>query len=306
MNIIYLKYAVAVARAGSLNKAAEELYVAQPNLSRAIKELEKELGVVLFERTSKGISLTSDGERLVSYGKKILKEIDDVEAEFREKKGKKTLFSASVIRSEYISRAFAEFCSTLSDDERSEAILTETDNRSVVTNVMEKDSRIGVVGYPSCADKQMKEAFEAKRLSHELVAEYELRVLSSAGGELAKETDLKEEKLSKYTRVAFLNDFALPFAAVEADKKVREADKTIYVSDFATMLNLLTAIKNSYAYTPPVTEETLERYNLSLITVGGEKRKFRDVLIYPADYVLSKADKDFITALCTEKRNVVK
>ena len=57
MNVIYLKYAVAVAKAGSLNKAAEELFVAQPNLSRAIKELEKELGTVIFERTSKGISL---------------------------------------------------------------------------------------------------------------------------------------------------------------------------------------------------------------------------------------------------------
>ena len=63
MNVIYLKYAVAVAKAGSLNKAAEELFVAQPNLSRAIKELEKELGTVIFERTSKGISLTPDGEK---------------------------------------------------------------------------------------------------------------------------------------------------------------------------------------------------------------------------------------------------
>ena len=63
MNVIYLKYAVAVAKAGSLNKAAEELFVAQPNLSRAIKELEKELGTVIFERPSKRISLTPDGEK---------------------------------------------------------------------------------------------------------------------------------------------------------------------------------------------------------------------------------------------------
>ena len=63
MNVIYLKYAVAVAKAGSLNKAAEELFVAQTNLSRAIKELEKELGSVIFERPSKRISLTPDGEK---------------------------------------------------------------------------------------------------------------------------------------------------------------------------------------------------------------------------------------------------
>lgn len=63
MNVIYLKYAVAVAKAGSLNKAAEELFVAQTNLSMAIKELEKELGSVIFERPSKRISLTPDGEK---------------------------------------------------------------------------------------------------------------------------------------------------------------------------------------------------------------------------------------------------
>ena len=56
MNIVYLRYAVAVAKAGSLNKAAEELFIAQPNLSRAIKELEKELGIVIFDRNSKGIT----------------------------------------------------------------------------------------------------------------------------------------------------------------------------------------------------------------------------------------------------------
>lgn len=63
MNVIYLKYAVAVAKAGSLNKEAEEFFVTQTNLSRAIKELEKELGSVIFERPSKRISLTPDGEK---------------------------------------------------------------------------------------------------------------------------------------------------------------------------------------------------------------------------------------------------
>ena len=63
MNVIYLKYAVAVAKAGSLNKAAEKFFVTQTNLSRAIKELEKELGSVIFERPSKRISLTPDGEK---------------------------------------------------------------------------------------------------------------------------------------------------------------------------------------------------------------------------------------------------
>ena len=96
MNIIYLKYAVEVARIGSLSKAAEALYVAQPNLSRAIKELEKELGITIFDRNSKGMSLTPDGEKLIQYGKKILQQIDEVQNMFKEEQSKKEVFSISV------------------------------------------------------------------------------------------------------------------------------------------------------------------------------------------------------------------
>ena len=84
MNIKYLKYAVEIAKSGSINKAAEQLYIAQPNLTRAIKELEKELSIIIFDRNAKGMTLTPDGEKLIQYGKRILKEIDDVEDLFKD------------------------------------------------------------------------------------------------------------------------------------------------------------------------------------------------------------------------------
>ena len=93
MNIVYLKYAAAVAKAGSLSKAAEELAVAQPNLSRAIKELEKELDITIFDRKPKGIVLTPDGERLLSRGRLIIRDIEKLETEFKNKGGEKAVFS---------------------------------------------------------------------------------------------------------------------------------------------------------------------------------------------------------------------
>ena len=65
MNVLHMKYAVEVARAGSINKAAEELYMAQPNLSRCIKELEADLGIAIFERSPKGMTLTPEGEGFI-------------------------------------------------------------------------------------------------------------------------------------------------------------------------------------------------------------------------------------------------
>lgn len=69
MNIVYLKYAVTVAKAGSLTKAAEELFVAQPNLSRAIKELEKDLGITIFDRNSRVFALLPTGRNWFRMGK---------------------------------------------------------------------------------------------------------------------------------------------------------------------------------------------------------------------------------------------
>ncbi|UKI13711.1 MAG: LysR family transcriptional regulator [Clostridiales bacterium] len=124
MNIQYLKYAVEVARIGSISRAAEELYIAQPNLSRAIKELEKDLGITIFDRNSKGMTLTHDGERLIEYGKAILRQINEVEkrvqgAGEREKKS----FSISVPRASYISSAFAEFSKCLEKEGNFEIFL---------------------------------------------------------------------------------------------------------------------------------------------------------------------------------------
>ena len=78
MNILHVKYAVEVAKAGSLNKAAEKLLVAQPNLSRSIRELEADLGITIFERTAKGMTLTMEGDEFIGYAKSILLQIDQM------------------------------------------------------------------------------------------------------------------------------------------------------------------------------------------------------------------------------------
>ena len=96
MNLLYLKYAVEVAACGSINKAAEKLYIGQPNLSRAIKELESSLGVNIFDRSSKGMEITPDGEVFLGYAKSILKQVDSLETMFRAGASNKVRFSAIV------------------------------------------------------------------------------------------------------------------------------------------------------------------------------------------------------------------
>lgn len=305
MNTVYLRYAVAVAKAGSLNKAAEELFIAQPNLSRAIKELEKELDVTIFDRTSKGIRLTEDGKKLVAYGKKIIKQIDDVEAEFRAKKGKRRLFSASVPRACYIAKAFADFSNGLSAFDRCAAVLKECDNRSVVDAVVERESKIGIIRYAENLDKQIKEMLESKKLSHELVAEFGLSVVASAKGVLGDKKSVTVDELKRLVEVAYNEPYALNAVSAVDETSEYESDKIIFVDDRGTKFDLLAANTDTYSWVSPVPSETLERYGLVRLKVDGVERKYRDVLIYPSDTALTDADKDFITALCQVKRKYV-
>ncbi len=84
INILHMKYAVEVAKMGSLNKASESLYVALPNISRSIKELEADLGISIFDRSAKGVTLTPEGEEFISYAKSILNQIEQVENLYKE------------------------------------------------------------------------------------------------------------------------------------------------------------------------------------------------------------------------------
>ena len=109
MNILHLKYAVEVARVGSLSQAAQNLILAQPNLSRSIKELEADVGIKIFERSTKGMLLTPEGEEFIGHAKEILTHIEQVELIYKAGAVKKQKFSISVPRACYISEAFAEF-----------------------------------------------------------------------------------------------------------------------------------------------------------------------------------------------------
>ena len=109
MNILHLKYAVEVAKTQSISKAAENLYMGQPNLSRAIKELEESLGITIFKRTTKGISTTPDGDEFLQYARRIVAQVDEVEQIYKGGREKKQSFSICVPRASYMSYAVTEF-----------------------------------------------------------------------------------------------------------------------------------------------------------------------------------------------------
>ena len=144
MNIQHMKYAVEVAKLGSLNKAAETLLIAQPNISRSIKELEADLGITIFQRSAKGMILTPEGEEFIEYARDILHRIDKIEQSYRDGSHKKRKFSISVPRACYISSALAEFSKNIGDSDV-EIYYKETNSKKTIKKLLENEYKLGII-----------------------------------------------------------------------------------------------------------------------------------------------------------------
>lgn len=307
MNILHLKYAVEVASAGSISKAAEVLYMNQPNLSRAIKELEDSLGITIFDRTAKGMLVTPDGKEFLSYAKKILKQIDEVEAIYTKERIEKQRFSVCVPRAAYISEAFANFTAKITNSKRYEIFYKETDSAHVIKNLLHADYKLGIVRYADGNDKYFKKKLEEKNLTYELIAEFSYVILLSAAHPLAEKENISFADLSEYTEIAHANPsfLSLPMSAVKKEELPDDIEKRIYVFDRASQFDVLSYNTDSLMWVSPLPEALLNRYGLVQKQCKDNQRHYRDLLVYRNDYTLSQLDRLFITELCASKRRSI-
>ncbi len=303
MNILHMKYAVEVAKAGSINKASETLLVAQPNLSRSIKELEADLGITIFDRTSKGMFLTPEGEEFVSYARKILRQIDEVENMYREGLSTKKQFSISVPRASYVSDAFSKFSLSLTD-EPTELFYKETNSSRAIKNILEGDYRLGIIRYAQKYDRYFKELLEEKGLVYELVTEFSYVLLMSKDSPLASLDPVTFADLRPYIEVAHGDPFVpfLPLSQVKKEELPDDISRRIYVFERASQFDILSSNPETFMWVSPVSKELLQRYNLVQKPSPDNTKVYKDLLIYKKDYRLSQLDKQFITQLCLTKR----
>ncbi len=303
MNLMHLKYAVEIAKVGSLNKAAENLCMGQPNLSRAIKELEVSLGITIFERSTKGMVATAQGEEFLGYANKILKQIDEVENLYKTDANKKQEFSISVPRTSYISHAFAKFSKSLSNAP-SELFYKETNALRAIKNIMEMDYHLGIIRYAKAHDYYFKQMLESKGLNYEMVTEFSYRLIMSKNHLLAKKDDVRFDDLEPFTEIAHADPYvpSLPMAAVRKEELPENIQKRIFVFERASQFEILSENKDTFMWVAPAPADVLERYGLVQKQCEDNKKIYKDVLIYKKTYVLSDLDKSFITELCEAKR----
>lgn len=303
LNILHLKYAVEVAKTGSINKAAGALLVAQPNLSRAIKELEADLGISIFERTAKGMFLTPDGEEFIGYANSILSQIDSVEKMYKNGVPTKRRFSISVPRATYISEAFAEFSKSL-PEKPFEIFYKETNSEKTVKSVIYDDCKLGIVRYAEIYDKHFKSMFDDKGLIYEIISEFRSVLIMKKDSPLACLREIHFSDLENYIEAAYADPYvpSLSPILVKREELTENINRRILVHERASALNLLSENSEVFMWASPVPQKTLDRYGLVGRECADSKKINKDVLIYKKDHTLTELERNFITELCLSKR----
>ena len=298
-----MKYAVEVAKVGSLNKASETLLVATPNISRSIKELEGDLGIVIFDRTAKGVTLTLEGEEFISYAKEILNQIDEVETFYKKGSVKKQKFSISVPRACYISEAFAQFSKSLSNDP-AEIFYKETNSQRTIKNILNHDYKLGIIRYAENYDKYFKAMLEEKGLVYEMITEFSYSLIMSADSPLAQKEEITFDDLKGLIEIAHADPYvpSMPLSKVVKEELPDNIDRRIFIFERASQFDLLYKNPETFMWVSPAPDSLLKRYNLVQKKCIDNNKKYKDVLIYKNGYKLTKLDRQFITELCESKR----
>ena len=303
MNILHTRYALEVAKAGSLSKASESLLIAVPNLSRCIKELEADLGIAIFDRTTKGMCLTPEGEEFMALAKGILRQIEQVDQYYKAGSPRKQKFSICVPRACYISEAFAVFSRSLSSD-AAEIFYKETNSQRTISNILDHDYKLGVIRYPSNYDYAYKTMLEEKGLSYEMVTEFSYVLLMSQAHPLAARDDVAYEDLADFIEIAHADPYvpSVPVSKAVKEELPESTDRRIFVFERASQLDLLAQNPQTFMWVSPVPSALLARYGLVQKRCAANQKRYKDMLIYQNGYKLTDLDRQFITALCESKR----
>lgn len=306
MNLLHLKYAVVVAETNSVTKAAEILFTAQPNLSRAIKELETGLGISIFRRTPKGIFPTPQGEEFLIYARRILAQVDAMEAMYKSGVEKVPQFSISVPSAGYITLAFSNFCKGLESSKRAELIFASATQTRTISNVTDNGYNLGILRCRNSQEQNLKALLIEKDLRFELICEFIPVMTMSAAHPLKDKEIIEHSDIYGCCEIAVADTNAPSLQLSIARKNDIDFDTTqhIFMGDCSSALSMLNNVRTSFIFSSPMPEQELKNRGLIQRTYAPANTVYRDILIYKSGYQLSSLDNAFIDELMKVKRSM--
>ena len=244
MTLQQLKYAVCTAECKSMNKAASRLFISQPSLSGTIRDLEEEIGMKIFSRSNRGITITPEGEDFLGYARQILQQYQLMEEKFIEKKKPKQKFSVSMQHYTFAVRAFIEMAKDFGMDDFEFAV-HETKTHEVIENVRNQKSEIGILYLNDFNRQVMEKIFQENAVEFTELFACGIYVFLSKGNPLAKKELIEFEDLKDYPCLSFEQGDENSFYFAEEVFSTYDYKQIIKTDDRATILNLMIGL-NGY------------------------------------------------------------
>lgn len=260
MTLQQLKYMIKIVECSSITEAARQLFISQPTLSTAVKELEHELGIEIFYRSPKGISLSADGTEFLSYARQIIEQTQLLEQRYTNKKPSKQLCSVSTQHYAFAVNAFVNLISSLNAEEY-EFTLRETRTYEIIEDVASFRSEIGVLYFSSFNEKVLKKLLKENHLRFTPLFDAEPHVFLSSLHPLSGMDAVSLDDLEDYPFLAFEQGTYNSFYFSEEILSTAPHKKTIHVSDRATLFNLLLGL-NGYTICTGVLNSDLNGDNI--------------------------------------------
>lgn len=242
MTLTQLKYAITVAEAKSMNEAAKKLFISQPSLSSAIRELEEEIGIEVFRRTNKGAYVTSEGEEFIGYARQVVEQYKLIEAKYIDKENVKKKFGVSTQHYTFAVNAFVEMVRQFGMDEYEFAI-RETKTYEVIEDVKNFKSEIGILYVNDFNRKVLHKLFSEYGLEFHPILDCHIYVYLWKGHPLAKQPEISLEELENYPCLAFEQGNNNSFYFAEEVLSTYSYKQLIRANDRATLLNLMIGLK---------------------------------------------------------------
>ncbi|MCD3443443.1 LysR family transcriptional regulator [Streptococcus equi subsp. zooepidemicus] len=244
MRIQQLQYIIKIVECGSMNEAAKQLFITQPSLSNAVKELEQEMGITIFIRNPKGITLTKDGVEFLSYARQIIEQTALLEDRYKNHNTSRELFSVSSQHYAFVVNAFVSLLKR-ADMTQYELFLRETRTWEIIDDVKNFRSEIGVLFINDYNRDVLTKLFEENHLTVSALFKTTPHIFISKSNPLANKTSLTIDDLLDFPYLSYDQGIHNSFYFSEEMMAHIPHSKSIVVSDRATLFNLMIGL-NGY------------------------------------------------------------
>lgn len=268
MTLRQLKYVIAVAETGTITEAANRLYISQPSLTNAIHELEKEMQLVIFNRTNKGITLSKEGEDFLGYARQVVEQAAILEDRYKGKGGGKKQFCISTQHYSFAVNAFVDLIKKYGQEEY-DFRLRETQTYEIIEDVAQMKSEIGILFLNDFNEKVLRKILKSHDLEFHQLFVAKPHVFISRTHPLASRKIITNEELEKYPYLSFEQGEHNSFYFSEEIFSVSERKKNIRVRDRATLFNLLIGL-DGYTVCSGVIDEKLNGKEIIAVPLADE------------------------------------